>query len=338
MQNPPKMKDVAKAAGVSPMTVSRAFKKDASVSKETRTRILTKARELGYVFDSTASNLRSKRTGFIAVTIPSLNNANFADTVTALTAELAEDDLQVLLGYTNYNRHDEQRLVEQLLRRRPDAIVLTGGAHTDQTRTILRQTNIPVIEIWDLPADPIQHVVGFSNARAMEGVVDHLVGQGHRRIGLIGGEGTSDTRGADRRAGFVAAMTRHGLSTDALAAAGDAPVSMQPGADAMVRLLKDHRRLDAVVGVSDLSAFGAMSACQRNGLRVPQDIAVAGFGNFEISTTCNPGLTTVDACSAEIGLRTGQLLKQLLSDNAGPASPYLIEVQPKLIARASTIG
>ncbi len=338
MQNPPKMKDVAKAAGVSPMTVSRAFKKHASVSQETRSRILAKARELGYVFDSTASNLRSKRTGFIAVTIPSLNNANFADTVTALTAELAEDDLQVLLGYTNYNPDDEQRLVEQLLRRRPDAIVLTGGTHTAQTRMLLSQTNIPVIEIWDIPEDPIQHVVGFSNAKAMEGVVDHLVAQGHRAIGLIGGEGSTDTRGADRRAGFVAAMTRHGLSADALVAAGDAPVSMQPGADAMAQLLATKRSLDAVVGVSDLSAFGAMSECQRHGMKVPKDIAVAGFGNFEISSTCNPGLTTVDACSSEIGLKAGRLLRRLLLDSAETAPPQLIEVQPKLIVRPSTAG
>ncbi|MEY4873296.1 MAG: hypothetical protein RLZZ563_2626, partial [Pseudomonadota bacterium] len=117
----PTMADVARTAGVSPMTVSRAFKQDSSVSEATRASILRAAEDLGYVFDSTASSLRSQRTDFIAVTIPSINNANFADTVGGLSDGLKDRGLQILLGYTNYDIHEEERLVEQLLRRRPEA-------------------------------------------------------------------------------------------------------------------------------------------------------------------------------------------------------------------------
>ena len=176
------MKDVAKAAGVSMMTVSRAFKTDASVSSATRDQIRQVAEDLGYVLDSTASNLRSQRSGFVAVTIPSLNNANFADTVSALSTALGAAGMQVLLGYTNYDIREEERLIEQLLQRKPEAIVVTGGRHTPRAEKLLRGAGIPVIETWDLPDAPIGHVVGFSNAAAVQGMVDHFVARGLTRI------------------------------------------------------------------------------------------------------------------------------------------------------------
>ncbi len=202
IRKPPTMADVARMAGVSPMTVSRAFKRDTSVSQETREAVRRATEELGYVFDSTASNLRSQRTDFVAVTIPSINNANFADTVRALSDGLSDKGLQVLLGYTNYDVREEERLIEQLLRRKPEAIVVTGGKHTSRARKLLSNAGIPVIETWDLPEDPIGHVVGFSNALAVREMIDHFVTVGYRKIAFIGGDADRDTRGSDRRAGL----------------------------------------------------------------------------------------------------------------------------------------
>ncbi|TIT91520.1 MAG: LacI family transcriptional regulator, partial [Mesorhizobium sp.] len=119
------MADVAHRANVSTMTVSRAFKRDASVSADTRDRILKAAEELGYVFDSIAANLSSRRSGFVAATIPSINNANFADTVRGMTEGLRDSGLEILLGFTDYNVEEEERLVGQLLQRRPEAIIVT---------------------------------------------------------------------------------------------------------------------------------------------------------------------------------------------------------------------
>jgi LacI family gluconate utilization system Gnt-I transcriptional repressor len=250
------MTDVARLAGVSPMTVSRAFKPDSSVSEATRDAILKAAEELGYVLDSTASALRSQRTDFVAVTIPSINNANFADTIRGLSDGLKSRGLQILLGYTDYDIHEEERLIGQLLRRRPEAIVVTGGRHTDRTRRMLENAGIPVIETWDLPEAPIGHVVGFSNAQAVRGMVDHFVGRGLTRIAFIGGDADRDTRGTDRRAGFIAAMQAHGLEASRLIAAGAPPISMREGAAAMGRLLETYPDTQAVIAVSDLSAFG----------------------------------------------------------------------------------
>ena len=196
------MRDVAKEAGVSPMTVSRAFKQDASVNAETRALVQAAADRLGYVYDSTAQAFRAQRSGFLAVTLPSINNANFASTHRALTQALMGTGLQLLLGITNYRVDEEERHVRQLLARRPEAIVLTGGHHSPATRRMLAAMDVPVVEIWDLPPDPIGHVVGFSNAAAMHLMVDHLVRSGRRRLGFLGATGDSDTRGAERRQAF----------------------------------------------------------------------------------------------------------------------------------------
>ncbi|WP_299808262.1 LacI family DNA-binding transcriptional regulator [uncultured Roseibium sp.] len=337
MQRIATMKDVAQKAGVSVMTVSRAFKQHASVSEDTRKRILGIAEELGYVFDSNAATFRTQKTGFVAVIIPSLNNANFADTTAALSTALKPAGLQVLLGYSNYDVHEEEEIVEQFLRRRPEAIVLTGGRHTGRTRELLRRAQIPVIETWDLPEDPIGHVVGFSNATTMHDLVGHLVASGRKRLAFLGGDTNGDTRGADRRRGFVAAMKYHGLSPDRLISVGDPPISMREGADAMSRLLRDHADTEAVICVSDLSAFGALTECARKGVRVPEDIAIAGFGAYDISAVCFPTLTTIDPHPAEIGRSAGELIVSLLrGGRSGKNDPVRIEIAPQLSVGGSS--
>lgn len=330
---PPTMADIARIAGVSPMTVSRAFKADGPISAQTQKSILEIAEDLGYVFDSTASNLRSQKTDFVAVTIPSVNNANFADMVGGLSTTLSQRDLQILLGFTNYDPDAEERLIAQLLRRKPQAVVVTGGAHTIRARKLLENARIPVIETWDAPQRPIGHWVGFSNAVAVRQMVDHFVRAGYRRIAFMGGEERRDRRGSDRRLGFITAVKDHGLDPSRLVATGAPPISMREGAKAMTALLADFPDTDAVICVSDLCAFGALSECQRRGIGVPGDIALGGFGNYEIGSVCVPALTTIDAHARQIGERTGALILDVL-DRGGDRGHVTIE--PELIVRESS--
>ena len=330
----PTMADVARLAGVSPMTVSRSFKADSSVSEATRDAILKAADDLGYVFDSTASSLRSQRTDFIAVTIPSINNANFADTVRGLSEGLKPRGMQILLCYTDYDMAEEERLIEQFLRRRPEAIVVTGGRHTPRARRMLENAGIPVIETWDLPENPIGHVIGFSNAAAVRGMVDHFVAKGLTRIAFIGGDTTRDTRGADRRAGFIAAMEAHGLDATRLIAAGVPPISMREGAEAMGRLLDTLPDTQAVICVSDLSAFGALTECQRRKVDVPGRLWIAGFGDYEIAGIAVPALTTINPFPRDIGARTAELILDVLDGRQD--RPAHIAISPELLIRQST--
>lgn len=332
----PTMKDVASAAGVSAMTVSRALRDDTAVSDAKRVKIREVAASMGYVLDSSAANLRRQRTGFVAMTIPSLNNANFADTAGALSKVLARHDLQLLLGYTNYDVSEEERLISELLKRRPEALVVTGGRHSDGARQLMLNASIPIVETWDLPAEPINHVVGFSNADASRVTVEHLLERGYRRLAFIGGDTAGDTRGADRRRGFVQTMTRHGADPSRLiGAGGKAPISMREGTRAMADLLAQYPDTDAVLCVSDLSAFGALTECQRRHVDVPGDIAIAGFGNYEISGISVPSITTVDPFPRLIGVRCGQLIVALLS-NASSARSVGMRMRPLLRVRGST--
>jgi LacI family transcriptional regulator, gluconate utilization system Gnt-I transcriptional repressor len=333
-RKPPTMSDVARIAGVSVMTVSRAFKADSSVSEATRAEIRRVAEEVGYVFDATAANLRSQRTDFVAVTIPSINNANFAETLRGLSDGLAERGLQILLGYTDYDTAKEEELIEQLLRRRPEAIVVTGGKHTERGRRLLANAGIPVVETWDLPDAPVGHVVGFSNAAAVRGMVDHFVGRGLTRIAFIGGDADRDTRGTDRRAGFIAAMRAQGLDATRLIDAGVPPISMREGAEAMGRLLQVLPDTEAVICVSDLSAFGALTECQRRGVAVPSQISVAGFGDYEIGAVCVPALSTINPFPREIGARAAALI--LAVRDGVQTGPARIEIVPELLIRDSS--
>ena len=302
------MRDVARAVGVSPMTVSRALRGDPTVSASTRIRVEETARGLGYVYDTSAQAFRTQRSGFVAVTLPSINNANFAETFRGLSDALLGTEWQLLLGSTNYRVEKEEDLVRQLLSRNPEAVVLTGGYHTEATRALLQGQGLPVIEIWDLPSDPLGHVVGFSNANAMAKIVQHLAEAGRRKLAFLGASEGADLRGADRRAGVLATAAALGLPDVRVLDAGPAPVSMRHGAQAVAALGDKIADFDALVCVSDPVAFGALCECRRIGLRVPEDIAVTGFGNFDVASVSDPRITTLDVNANEIGRHVARLL------------------------------
>lgn len=333
----PTMHDVARLAGVTTMTVSRALRPNTSVSSNTRTKIQKAADELGYVLDGTASVFSSGKSGFVGVIIPSINNANFADTLRGLNEGFKDQRLQTLLGATGYSLSEEERVVQQFLQRRPEAIVLTGGSHSERCRKLITNSGIPVIEMWDLPKQPIGKVVGFSNKKAAKLMVQHLYDQGYRRIGFIGGDTTSDMRGLDRRIGFIEALKEVGLSPDRMVAAGEPPVEMGQARGAVTQMLQKWPDTDAIMCVSDPLAFAAMSECQSRGMSVPDDIAICGFGAYDISEHALPSISTVDVRSKEIGLQVAKKILQMLDPESKDSENQTI-VEPKLIVRNSTLN
>ena len=306
------MADVAARVGVSKMTVSRALSRgDGSsrrASEALRQRILQTSKDMGYVIDQTARTFSSKRSGFVAALIPALNTSNFSDTAHGLAAAVESSGLQVLLGYTDYDLHTEERLLRAMLTRRPEGVVLTGGSHTPAARKLLESAGVPVVETWDLLANPIEHTVGFSNAEATAELVRHLYAKGYRRIAFLGGIPENDARGADRRRGFERAMTELGLDCGRVLSVGQAPVTMAHGAQGVAQLMLRWPDVQALVCVADPPAFGALMECQRRGWAVPERIAIAGFGGFEVAASCHPQLTTVAVDCVGIGRSTGQLL------------------------------
>ncbi|WP_299546354.1 LacI family DNA-binding transcriptional regulator [uncultured Tateyamaria sp.] len=329
------MRDVARAAGVSRMTVSRALKKDSPVSKDTRDRILKVVREMNYVPDQMAGSLTTKRSGFVAVLVPSLNNLHFAETVQALTEELEQIGQQILLGHTDYSTAREEQLVEDMLRRRPEAIVLSYDGHSDRTLELLNDSNIPVIELWERPDNPVGHTIGFSNRQASADMTRALIDRGYRNITFVGEADDDWTRGAARRKGYLDAMVQAGLPTNRVLKIGKPPLSIEEGAAAATRLLQDFPDTDCVFCVSDAPAFGVLSVMLKLGKAVPGDIGIAGFGDFEVSRFATPTISTVSVDPKTIGRETGRLIGRLLSANE-EVSRTLVSVPVDLTFRDST--
>lgn len=336
-QGPVTMRDVARAAGVSRMTVSRALRKDSPVSLKTREHILKVVRDMNYVPDQMAGSLTTRKSGFVATLLPSLNNLHFALTVQSLTEEVEDIGLQILLGHTDYSAAREEEILETMLRRRPEAIILSYDGHTERTVELMRNANVPVIEIWEKPENPIEHTVGFSNFDAAYRMTEQLVAQGYSRIAFLG-EGQDDwTRGAARRNGFLKAMQDKGLSAHRMIRYGIPPLTIDNGSDAAGQILADFPDTDCVFCVSDVAAFGVQSRLISEGHRVPGDIAVAGFGNFEVSRFSVPKISTVVVDPIRIGSEAGKLLKRLfLLDEASAGQPQHIHVAAEVEFRQST--
>ncbi|MGL4241927.1 MAG: LacI family DNA-binding transcriptional regulator [Beijerinckiaceae bacterium] len=335
-----RMRDIARELGVSTMTVSRALRSEASVAPATREAILAAIEAQGYVPNQIAGSLSSRKSGFVAVLVPSLNNPHFSETVLALTETLAGHGLQTLIGSTNYDSRTEAMLVRAFLSRKPEAFVLTNDGHAPELRRLLARADVPIIEIWDKPEAPLQHVVGFSNRIAMKMLALALIDRGYRGIAYVGENVDDGTRGAARRQGFVEAIAERNLGEPHLCAIGRPPATMSDGEAALDLALGRYPDTDLIMCVSDPLAFGIVSALQRRGRRVPEDIAVAGFGDFEISRVALPAITTARVDPRAIGRQAGQLILALRagSDDAATTAARLVEVDVVIDIRASAPG
>jgi len=323
------MEDVAQAAGVSRMTVSRALSDNGLVTEKTRSRILAIVEEMNYVPDQMAGSLATKRSGFVATLVPSINNVHYGKMVQSLTDALENTGLQILLGHTDYSAQREEVLVESLLKRRPEAIVLPFDGHTKRTITLLKNAQIPVVQLWETPPKPIGYTIGFSNRDVARSMTEELIQLGYKNIAFLCETNDEWTRGAARRAGFKDAMEGAGLSAHRMIRFGQPPMSIKDGHFVGSNLKQYYDDIDCVFCVSDAPAFGVISALKEQGVDVPEDIGVAGFGDFEVSRFSSPTITTVKFDAEELGRVTAKLISELLSDtksNAKLAKRYEIKV------------
>lgn len=333
----PTIRDVSHLAGVSRMTVSRVISDPDLVLPATRERVLKAISDLGYVPDRAAGSLSSRRTGFIALMLPTLTNANFAAVATGLTEVLRENDYHLLIAYTEYDMAEEERQLRNLIARRPEAIVLTGATHNREASRLLLAADVPVIEIADLPTNPLGHVIGFSNYQVGRTAARHLIDKGLTRIGALGGSADGhviDHRGEERIRGFEDELRHAGLPTDAVLRQGTAPLSYDHGAAGIATLLERAPDLEGVFAVSDLSAVGVVMECQRRGISVPENLSVIGFGDFEIGREINPPLTTIHVDFTGLGQRAGNTLVELLR-HPEAAAPGRVDVGLTVIERKS---
>ncbi len=327
------MSDVARLAGVSDMTVSNAFRRPERVAAETRKRVLEASRALGYVLNEVAGNLSSGRSRTIVAVVPSLSSSYFHATLQGAMQVLGAQDYQLTLGECGYSPQGEQKVVEAFLRRRPDGFLLTGTRHTRKTVDLLRAASLPVVETWEIQGPFIDLAVGYSNVDAAVALTRLLIAKGHRRIGYIDHPDAPVKRHRQRQQAVTGTLRSAGLDHTRVAALPDV-MGFAGGRVGLQRLLGQWPDTTAVIAATDVYAAGAVFESQRRGLRIPQDIAIAGFGNAEIGRELFPALTTVDLHSGAMGQQAARVLLARL--NGEPLEQCVIDVGFELIERQST--
>ncbi len=307
------MKQVAAHAGVSTMTVSRALRSPNKVAADTLKRIEQAIEALGYVPDLVASSLASKRSHIIAVVVPTVSSSIFDDSVQGIADRIGSEGYQLIMGESRYSAEREEALTMALLGRRPDGLVLTGTTHAPRLRDRLKEAGLPVVETWELTDDPIDGVVGFSNFDAGYAMTAKLLGWGYRRIAFVGG--SQEPRTAARRAGYEACLTDRDIAGAPVTAFSEG-LSLRAAATTFESLMDQNPELDAVFLSSDSLAASALFACQRRGWPVPDRVALAGLGDFEIAAELVPALTTVRVPRYDIGRQAADMILARLNGSA----------------------
>jgi LacI family gluconate utilization system Gnt-I transcriptional repressor len=321
--------DVAKVAGVSPITVSRALNQPHLVRPNTVAKVQAAVQQTGYVRNMMAGALASSRSRLVSLVLPTIATPIFADMVQAASDQLTAAGYQVMLGLSSYEAWREEMLVETILSRRPDGVILTGSLHTDATRRRLQASHVPVVEAWDLTPSPIDMMVGFSHEEVGHAIAQHLLERGYKRIAILAVE---DPRAARRNQGLQAGLAKHGVQVAAIEVM-PLPSTFALGRDGLALLLERCPDVDAVVCSSDTLAHGVLTEAIARGLAVPQQLAVLGFGDLNFAARTYPPLSTVRVDGANIGRVAAQAILDRLE---GKAVSSLTDTGFQLIQRGST--
>lgn len=327
-----KLRDVARAAGVSEITVSRVIRSKGPISEETRQRVEAAIRSIGYVPNRIAGALRTTATSdLVGVVLPSLNNIVFLDVLRGLNGVLSGGGYRSVISVTEYSQEAERELVRSLLSWRPAALIVTGRQHEAETTHLLREAKAPVIELMDTDGAPIDIAIGMSHERAGEGMARHMLERGYRRFGYIGPDLARDLRAGRRREAFIATVRAAGARLLGEEIIRD-PSPMRGGRDALARLLAEHPNIDAVYFSNDDTAMGGLFHCMANDVDVPGRLAVAGFNGLDVGQLLPRPLTTTLTRRFEMGRRAGQAILDRL---AGKEVQAVTDLGFELIAGAT---
>ncbi|MQY44064.1 LacI family DNA-binding transcriptional regulator [Epibacterium sp. SM1969] len=320
------LKDIARLAGVSEMTASRALRDAPDVSKATKAKVEQIAAANGYVPNRIAGSLSSQSVNLVAVVVPSLNSFVFPEVLSGVSATLAASPLKPVVGITGYDLEEEEEVIREMLSWRPSGLIVAGLEHTDTTRRMMEQASCPVVEVMDTDGDPVSHCVGISHHLAGYEMGQAILARNYTRIGFIGTKLPRDFRAAKRMQGFVQALKEADVAlVEQVTYSGDS--SIHTGRELTAQILGDHPDIECLYYSSDVMSVGGLMHCLATGLSVPQDIALAGFNNLEILQGLPLALATTDARRREIGERAAQIVLKA-REARSPLAPILEVLSP----------
>jgi LacI family gluconate utilization system Gnt-I transcriptional repressor len=328
-----RIQDVARHAGVSPMTVSRALREPDKVSEKMRRRVQEAVLRIGYLPNRIAGTLSSNRSNVVGLIVPSIRNSLFAHTVQGISDTLHAAHHHLMIADSGYSLDDEEAAISAFLQQRVCALILHNTRHTERARQMIARAGLPVVEIGNLVSDPLDMTVSYSNFEASKAMTLHLARLGYRHIGFVSLPLKDNERSIERRRGYVAGLAESGRALDPRIAL-EMPGGIAAGAEAIVRLVQSEAPPDAVFFAGDVLAVGAMLECQRRNWAVPGRIAVASFDDVDLLRELRPAVTSVRIPRYEIGRRSAEVL---LDRVAGRAQERVaVDLRFEIIQREST--
>jgi LacI family transcriptional regulator, gluconate utilization system Gnt-I transcriptional repressor len=307
------LEDIAKLTGVSKMTVSRVLRGGAGFSDATRDKVLQAAERLGYIPNRLAAAFGSDQAStLVGMCVPRLTSGLFGHVLDGVDRALTRLGFQLMIGANDHSPTEEEAWVRQMVSWRPAGLILSARNHTPATVDLLRKTAIPVVEIWDLTTSPIDLAVGFSHYDCGVEMGQHLIRRGRRRAGYVGALARADVMGSSRLDGFRTALAQAGHPLADQEVLHDAP-GFYAGYYGLETLLARRPDLDAVYFHNDEMAIGGLAFCQSRGLRVPEDIGIAGWGGMEAASILPKRLTTTMVPTTAIGKAAAEALAARLT-------------------------
>lgn len=334
----PTLHDVADAAGVTRITVSRFIRQPELVAESTAARIREAIEQTGYVPNRQAGQLASGDSRIVAALIPNVGHSIFAATIQGLTEGLHGSGHELMLLSTGYSMEREEAQLRALTGWAPGAIIVTGRHHSPGALRLLHDAQAggtPVVEIWDHPTNRADSEgfaqIGFDHAAAGRAMAQHLIDKGHRSLAYVDSGVAEDFRAHERGQGFVAEAKAQGVRVKVLrASTGDA---FDAGREMLLQLAASRTPITAAAFANDHLACGALMEAASRGVQIPGQLALLGFGDFPIGRQLQPSLSTVRPPTADIGHVAAQAVLQSVTEGTEPAS---CKLPCELIGRDST--
>jgi len=306
---PVRVEDVARVAGVSPITVSRALSYPEKVKEETRKKVADAVAQTGYVVNSFASSLRSGRSPIVAVFTSNIRNPHFANVLLGCTEVLENKGYQLLTARVGESAEEQRRRIASMTPFRPAAMLFTDLLKPDLDRSIIAAQGIPIVEMWDQRTDPVDMLVTMSEEEAGRVMGRHFAERGFSRIAYAG---QLFERGKRRSEGFRTALRDAGRDCELILSVSQG-WDPDAGVAALDEVLTRLPGCEAILFGTDMLAAGALSAARRRNIKVPGDIAIAGFGDVALAAHLDPPLTSLGVSSLEMGRRAGEMLLRRLA-------------------------
>lgn len=307
---------VAEAAGVSKMTASRVLRNEGGYSEKTKAKVMAQVDALGYLPNRLATVFAGDRTStFVGVSIPDLGNEVFAQVLEGIDQKLGSHGYQTVLGLTQHTLAEEEKWIETVLSWQPAGLILTGRSHLPRATEMLRNAGIPIVEIWDLNSSPLDVSVGLAHFDSGFEMGRHLINLGYRDFGYVGTSHDTANAASRRLDGFTKAVNDGGGVLTRQFCLHDT-ASFYPGYYGTEQLLATGAKIECVYYQNDSMAFGGLQYCDRIGLSVPDDIAIAGWGDMPISSVLKSRLTSIHVPHLRLGQAAAQALVARLNGEA----------------------